>query len=207
VISEFQRWKLEADFQQLLLDYRVRYIAQVRDSEFDVPTLGPEVRMLARVLGSAIVDAPELRADLVNLLQQYQDEIAAGNAFSEESIAVEALLHHSHTEQPDQLVYVGQLADTSSKILKDRGSRGRLEPKSLGWILRNALGIIPKRNGKGFAIRVSEEVRRRIHQLAHEFQISTTDEMASTCSYCEHIATSDGDGKFETGLKKTESAA
>jgi hypothetical protein len=204
VISELAQRQLAADFQPLLVDYRIRHIRQVRDSEFDVPTLGSELRMLARVLGSAIVDAPELRADLVNLLQQYQEEIAAGNAFNEESSAVEALLSHSHSNEPDQLVYVGQLADTSNRLLKDRGSREKVEPKALGWTIRSSLGLSPKRNAKCFAIKLTEDVRHRIHQLAREHQVSVTDETVAKCSYCTEIFGADcADGKPKFGTTST----
>jgi len=208
VISEFAQRKLAGDFQPLLLDYRIRHVAQVRDSDFDIPALDSDLRILARVLGSAILDEPELRSDLVSLLQEYQDEIHAGDAFDAESVVVEALLSHSHSEQPDQLLYVGQLADISNRILKDRGSREKLEPKALGWILRNSLGFAPKRNGKGFAIRLTEDVRRKIHQIAREFQVPTMNETATLCTQCAEILTSDGEeGKLEFGTKTTNISA
>jgi hypothetical protein len=123
-----------------------------------------------------LVDGPELRADLVTLLQEYQEEIAAGNEFNVETVAVEALLSHSHGNEPNQLVYVGQLADTANRLLKDRGSPEKLEPKALGWTIRSSLGLLPKRNAKGFAIKLTEDVRHRIHQLAWEHQVSVTEE-------------------------------
>jgi hypothetical protein len=200
VISEFAQRKLAADFQPLLLDYRIGHVAEVRDSDFDIPTLDSELRILTRVLGSAIVDATELRTGLVSLLQEYQDEIRAEDAFNGESIVVEALLSHSHSEPSDQLVYVGQLADTSNRILKDRGLREKLEPKALGWILRNSLGFTPKRNGQGFAIRLTEDVRRRIHQLSREFQVPAMNETPTVCSQCTEMLTSEGEeGKLGLG--------
>jgi hypothetical protein len=202
VISELTQRRLAADLQPLLVDYRIRHIGQVRDSDFDVPALGSEVRMLARVLGSAIVEAPELRADLVSLLQQYQEEIGPGNTFNEESIAVQALLGHSHSEETDQLLYIGQLADTSNRLLKERGSREELEPKALGWIIRNELGFSPKRHAKGFAIKLTVDARRRIHQLARDFQVLVPDETPANCTHCADILASDGaEGKFELGVK------
>jgi hypothetical protein len=202
VLSDLAQQNLAADFQPLLLDYRMRHVAEVRDSAFDAPALAAELRILARVLGSAIVDGPELRADLVNLLQQYQEEIAAGNAFNEESIAVEALLSHSHSNEPNQLVYVGQLTDTSNRLLKERGSREKLEPKALGWTIRSSLGLFPKRNAKGFAIKLTEDVRHRIHQLARDFQVLPPDEAQGNCTHCADILASGGkEGKLEHGAK------
>jgi hypothetical protein len=192
VISDCEQRNLAGDLQARLADYRIMHASQVRDSDFDVPALGSELRMLARVLGSAIIDAPDLRRDLVNLLRQYQEEIAAGNAFNVESIAVEALLSHSHSDEPKQVVYVGQLADTSNRLLKERGSRQRLEPKALGWTIRSSLGLCPTRNAKGFAIKLTEDVRRRIHQLACDFQVLARDEALSDCACCADILASKG---------------
>ena len=205
VISDLAQRNLAADFQPRLVDYRIRYIGQVRDSEFDVPALGSGLRMLARVLGSAIVGAPELRANLVTILQDYQEEIRAGDSINEQYVVIEALLDQCHSDQRNQLLYVGQLADISNRILKDRGSPETLEPKALGWILRKLLGFTPKRNGKGFAIRLTEEVCRRIHQLAWESQVSVTDETIATCSNCTEVFSFDGEeGTSELGSQTTD---
>ncbi len=185
VINDLALRQLAADFQPLLLDYRMRCAAKVRDADFEVPGLRSELRILGRVLGSAIVDAPELQGNLVTILQDYQEEIRVEDLLEEQCIVVEALLSHSHCEPSDHLVYVGQLADTSNGILKDRGSREKLEPKALGCILRK-LGFTPKRNAKGFAIRINEDGRHRIHQLAREFQVSATNE-GEGCSHCRDI--------------------
>ena len=88
--------------------------------------------------------------------------------------------------------------------MKDQGSREKFEPKALGWILRNSLGFAPKRNGKGFAIRLTEDVRRKIHQLAREFQVSVVNEAAAGCSQCAEILACDGEeGTLELGTKTT----
>jgi hypothetical protein len=187
VISDLAVQKLAGDFQPLLLDYRMRNAAQVRDSNFDIPALPSELRLLVRVLGSAIVDAPELQADLAKLLQAYKDDIRLGDAYNEQHIVIEALLNHGHSEQADQLLYVGQLTDTANNILKDRGSREKLSPKALGWMLRSLLGFTPRRNGKGFAIKLTGEVLLRIHRLAREFQVLATNETARACSQCAEI--------------------
>jgi hypothetical protein len=202
-ISDLAQRKLAANFQPLLVDYKIRHVVRARDSDFDVPALRSEFRILARVLGSAIVDAPNLRADLINVLQEYQKEMHAGDSIDQQSIAIEAMLDYSHDEQTDQLVYVGQLAHTSTAILKARGSAEMFEPKALGWILRNSLGFAPKRDGKGFAIRLTEDVRRRIHQLAREFQVSAVNEAVPGCSQCAEMLTCDGEeGKVNSEPKQ-----
>jgi hypothetical protein len=199
VVSDVALRELAEEFQPALLDYRMRHVAQARDCTFDLPGLPSELRLFGRALGAAILDAPELRAELVELLHEYRDENAA-DTFNQESIVVEALLSHSHNEQFDQLVYVGQLADISNTLLKDRGSREKLEPKAVGWILRNSLGFTPKRNGKGFGIKMTEGVRRTIHQLARQFQALAVDEVVAGCSQCRETLASDGnEAKIEQG--------
>jgi hypothetical protein len=207
VLSDLAQRNLAAAFQPMLLDYRVKHASQVRDSNYDVPDLHSELRVVARLLGSAILDAPELRVGLVSLLQEYGDEIRAGEAFNGESIVVEALLSHCHSDEPDQLLFVGQLAGISNSILRKRGSREKLEPKALGCILRNSLGLAPKRNGKGFAIRLTDDVRRRIHHLARDFQVLANDEVGAGCSQCEEMFVFGGEKeKLEQGTEQIEAS-
>lgn len=119
-----------------------------------------------------------------------------------------ALLSHLHSNEPDELVYVGQLADTSNRLLEDRGSRERLEAKALGSIIRTSLGLSPKRNAKGFAIKLTEDVRRRIHQLARDFQVLSRDEALGNCTHCADILASGGaEGKLEHGAKTQDISA
>jgi hypothetical protein len=206
VVSDLEQRSLADDLQARLADYRMRYAGQVRGSDFDVPGLRSDIRMLARILGSAIVDAPQLRADLVRLLREDQDQIAVGNAFDGEAITIEALFSHSHSGQSDQIVHVGQLAETANRILRDRGSHEKLEPKALGWVIRNSLGLSPKRNSKGFGIKLTEDVRRRIHHLALDVQILAADEAKDGCGLCAELFV-DGESKLESGVEKKESAA
>jgi hypothetical protein len=181
MIGEHERRKITEDFQSRLVVHRIKHGAQVLKSEFDVPALRPEVRMLARVLGSAIAEVPALRDNLSTLLKEYEDDIDLGAPSSERCI-VEALLNLSHAKQEDKLVYVGELASSANRILKERGFHEKLEPKGVGWTLRYSLNFTPKRSGKGFEIRMTESVCRRIHDLALELQV--WNEGVAGCSYC-----------------------
>lgn len=183
VLTDIQQRGLTAECQPRLVDYRIKHSRQVRDSEFDIPSLASEFRILARVLGSGIADEPELRKQLVTLLQEYQDETHVGAA-SPEAFVIEALLNLSHSKQADQLLYVGELAACTNRVLKSSGGSEILGPKAVGWILRNVLNLSPRRNARGFAMRLTEPVQHRIHQLAIEFQVWT---MASGCNYCNGI--------------------
>lgn len=206
VITDLEQQSLADDIQNRFADYRIRSASHVRGSHFDVPALGPDLRMLARILGSSIVDAPELQADLVSLMQEYQERSVAGNVFDEETITVEALLAHSHSQQPDQTVYVGQVTETANRLLRDRGSNEKLEARALGLIIRHSLFLSPKRrNSKGFGIRFTEDVCRRIQQLAREYNVPAPDENVPTCALCAELLTSNGEEG--AGTKNEETAA
>ena len=185
VISDLALRNLAAGFQPLLLDCRIGHVAEVSASGFEVPGLRSELSILGRVLGSAIVDAPELQADLAKALQD--DDSRMEDSFNEDSVVVQAMLERRHGGQPDQLLYVGQLAESSNRILKVRGLRERFEPKTVGWTLRKSPGFTPKRNGQGFGIRMTEAVRCKIHQLACALQILTATEANAGCSECERL--------------------
>ena len=77
--------------QPQLLAYRSRNIAKVRESQFDLLAFASPIRVLARVLGACIVDAPELQAGLVPLLEEHHEKIRAECWVDLRCVAIEAL--------------------------------------------------------------------------------------------------------------------
>jgi hypothetical protein len=62
--------------QGQLEQYRERNLAKVPRLEFNAPGLSSEIHAIANALGSCIVDAPELQAELVSLLMPLAQQIA-----------------------------------------------------------------------------------------------------------------------------------
>ena len=93
VINRATLENIAADFQPRLLDYRLKNVAQVREADFDAPTLPTPLRMLARALGSCIVDKPELQVEIVRLLESQGEVLRASRLLDPNCVAIEALLH------------------------------------------------------------------------------------------------------------------
>ncbi len=177
--------EIATKLQSQLVAYRCRNVAKVRESQFDLPGFASVTRILARVLGGCIVDAPELQAGLVPLLEEQEQEIRAARWVDLRCVVIEALLYHCHHSQKES-VHVGEIAFVVNTILKGRGETVQLEAKEVGGIVRS-LGLSPKRDTKGWAIRLTDEVRRRIHRLARDFDVSAVREGVAMCPHCSEI--------------------
>jgi hypothetical protein len=178
--------EIAEELQPKLLAYRRRNIAKVRESQFDLPEFSSGIRILGRVLGAPIVDAPKLQTGFVPLLREYHEEIMAAHWFDFRCVAIEAALFHCHNGQ-EETIYVGKIACTANAILKGRGETAQLGDKEIGTILRRSLGLFPKRDKKGFAIRLTDRIRRHIHQLAGKFDVATAQAGVAKCLYCAEI--------------------
>lgn len=185
VLDADDKQQMAVEFQPRMQAYRERNLVQVRGSRFDVPEFTSAIRILSRTLGAPIVDAPELQAGLRSLLWPYQENAQASNWSDVACVVIEASLYYCHQEQAKKF-RVGEVARSASAILKGRGERTELEPKAIGAILRR-LGLRPKRDSKGFAIRLDDKIRRHIHQLAYKFDVATSQDGAILCPYCTEI--------------------
>src|ERR1019366_7714289 len=67
-LNESAEDQIAAEFQPLLLEYRLRTPRAVSQYTFDVPEFTPGLRDLARSLGAAIVDDAELWGRMASLL-------------------------------------------------------------------------------------------------------------------------------------------
>jgi hypothetical protein len=126
---------IKNQFQPMLLMYRTRNITRVRNSEFDLPEFASGMRILARVLGAPIVDAPDLQAGLRALLQGQQKKIRAQQWLDKRCVVIEAVLALCHSGREGR-VYVGDIAAIATKILEGRGESEPLKSKAVGAMLR-----------------------------------------------------------------------
>jgi hypothetical protein len=174
------------EFQAKFFAYRCRHILDVRDSQFDLPEFTSGTRILARLLGAPIVDAPALRAGLIRLLQEHEEKRQALRWTDLRCVVIEALLHHCHKE-PGARMHVGEITETATRILKGRGDETEREPREIGPILKS-FGLHKKRDRDGFAILLDPTVCRHVHQLAYGYDVSAMrkDERGH-CTYCNSM--------------------
>jgi hypothetical protein len=182
VLEANEKEELIAEFRPKMQAYREGNFVRVRDSRFDLPELNSDIRILARLLGAPIVSAPELQAALGPLLREYQEAMREGVWCDPKCVVIEAALFYAHKAQIER-VRVKEIADAANAMLKGRGESLQLEAKAIGAILRK-LGLLPKRDAKGFYVQLENGARRHIHQLASRFAVATVQQNVMSCACC-----------------------
>lgn len=193
MLNDTKRQAIAAKFQSRLLDYRLANAAKVLDADFDVPGLSRNLRIVAQTLGACIVDAPELQTRIAPLLEGQQELVSSQRWINPQCVALEALLAHCHRDQGPIRVGVGEIAATANSIFADRSETTKLEAKTMGNLLRE-LQFNPKRDAGGYALRLTEDLRRQIHIRARDYQI-VEDQRDANCSFCAEIAGGGAPGK------------
>jgi hypothetical protein len=181
VLDDAEKHALAAEFQPRFLAFRERHLDEVRASKFDLPGFTSGIRILSRILGAPLVDAPELQDGLKSLLRRYQEGAQARNWSDNRCVVIEALLCLCHQGQAK--LYVGEIARVANATLRGRGESSEMKAREIGATLRR-LGLSAKRDNRGFAIRVDDLTLRHIHDLARRFDVATVQEGAKLCSLC-----------------------
>jgi hypothetical protein len=171
--------------QPQLQTYRCRNISKVRESRIDFPEFESPLRILGRILGAAIIDAPALQADLEPVLRGLEEGARAERWHDLRCVTIESLLSLAHFGGNEK-VHIGQITLTAGAILKGRGETASFEPEIIGAIVRQ-LGFKPKRDNKGNAIHLSDQVRRRIHELARDYDVAAVQQGVAVCPLCLEI--------------------
>ena len=175
--------EITAVFQPKLLDYRHKHVVRVRDAEFDAPTLPAPLRMLAKALGSCIVGAPELQADMVQFLEGRAEEMGANRLLDPDFVTIEAIFALCHADNGPIRVGVSEIATKAAGISADRGVSTDFESKAVGGFIRRH-GFRPKRDSKGFAIHLTPNVRRLIPRPGRDNGIVDSEQDAPGCPDC-----------------------
>jgi hypothetical protein len=155
---------MKQSLQNQLLGYRLRSLPEVVKSDFSVSGLSSEVNGIATALARCIVDAPDLRVQLVSLLTPYSEHQLAERRDSLGLLAVGAALSLNH-QGKDQIL-VGEIAAEVNRRLTDRGERIQCSPEKVGHRLKKA-GLLSRRlgaAGNGFVLDHATQVL--IHEVA-----------------------------------------
>jgi hypothetical protein len=175
--------QIAAEFQPMLLDYRVRNSAKVLGSDFDARTVPTRFRTMAQALASCIVDDPELQAGIVRLLERQSAAMRPSRLLDLSCVVLEALLARCHGEIGPVRVGVRELASTANTLLADHGETTVLESKRTGGYLRQ-LGFCPERDSKGYSVHLTADVRRLTHTLARDRQFLNLEHVSPACPDC-----------------------
>ena len=152
------------DFQNQLLSYRIRGLPRVHTSTFRASGLSSEITSIANSVGRCIVDAPELQADLIELLTPFSDYQHAERIDELGALAIVAALALCH--QGKEEVLVGEITAEVNRILKERGDRLRHSPEKVGRGLRKA-GLLTRRLGAaGNGLVLDRATKALLHDVA-----------------------------------------
>lgn len=187
-LTEQSEHEIAAEFQALLLSYRLRNRLAVSQSTFDVPEFTPGLRDLARSLGAAIVDDPELAGRVASLLApQDADARARRTVLPEVAILTVglALVHEAELKQ----MLVKDLAGLVNAALRAEGEIIEYSPEEVGWRLPR-LGIYTRRIAGGRGIRFDREFSRSVHDLARKYEVEMRPG-SRTCPDCAEVVDSE----------------
>lgn len=172
-------------FQNQLYWYRALNLRTVSKSDFNASGLPPEANAIANALGSCIVDAPELQAELVSLLMPQARQQIADHFDDLGALAVGAALSLCHKGK--EKVLVGEIATEVNRVLLERGERLKYSPETVGHSLKKA-GLLSRRlsgAGNGYVFDHATEVR--LHEIAAGYGCVglTDDKMTLKCPLCK----------------------
>ena len=162
--------RITHEFQAKLLNFRCTNLSGACKLQFDSSKFAFPVRPLALAIAVATPDDAELRAEVVELLREKDDEILAERWTALRSIAIEALLVADH-DTPGGVVYVSELAAIAQEILQRRGSDSAIDLGAFGKQLKLLGFRTEPRDAKGVRIRMSDDVCCRAQQLARDFAV------------------------------------
>ena len=188
LLSDFELNRLSAEFQPLLLAYRIANWLRVLESEFDVPEFTFPSRAIASALGDCVGGDRDLQTRYVSLMRWQDDAARAARSVSPESCLTEVLLRIVHLDptiesfQPECL-YVQDVAKSLNTLLRQRGVLEQYSPPEVGWMLKDL--CIPKvpRDNAGVKIALGKETSSRVHALARRFDVPLT-EARGECPEC-----------------------
>ncbi len=160
---------LEKEFQNRLLAYRLTVGDRVEASDFEVPSFGSEMRLVARALGACIVDDPDLQRKIVDVLKAQDTENRMAHSSDLRCVVVEAVLFHKRERKKDKFL-VGEITKTVNDLLKCRNEPRIVVERAVGEQLKR-LGFRKRRNGAGIYISMDPETRELAERLARQYHV------------------------------------
>jgi hypothetical protein len=151
-----------------ILGYRDRNLAKVRSLEFNPHDLSPEAHAMANALGSCLIDAPQLQAELAGLFRPQDRQPIADRSDSVEALIAGSALTFCH--QGKQQVFVKEIATEVNRLLKARGETTQFSPAKVGHRLKK-VGLLTRRlseAGNGFILDKATIIH--IHEVAAAYR-------------------------------------
>lgn len=183
--------RIADDFQARLLMFRLKHYREFRPEPADLSRFSPRMRDMACALLLPLRDIKEALAPLYDALEEQLRQAVIEKAAEPEALVIMALFSYCH--QPEtSTVLVGQVASLVNAERKRIGEEADLKPRAVGSILKS-LGLTTDKLGSfGRGLRLTDTVKRRIHQLLQSYNLGTNDSRTSGCVLCEEMMRTDG---------------
>ena len=188
-LSDDELTLVSDEYQQVLLTYRLSTCKRARKSQFDVPEFTFPTRATAAALGACLDGNSGLTARLIALLR-WQDNAVRGERYINPHFSiVEVLLGLVHRAAGGKdghatSVSVQELASLLNALVRSRGGNQEYSAEEVGWILKRL--CIPKaRSATGMQVVLGNEISRRVHSLACDYDVSIIKDRALKCSMCQ----------------------
>jgi hypothetical protein len=160
--------RIASEFQAKLLDFRRAKLSAACALKFDASEFDPALRDVARSLAASTPDAPDLRAEVFNLLREQNTEICLGRWIDPNVIAAEAVLVGCDGSLGGSM-YISELSKIAEATLTGRGEKAvTIDVGTFGKRLRSLGFVAEARDAKGVKLRLTDEVRNQALSLARD---------------------------------------
>ncbi len=179
--------QITEEFQGKLLNFRRVNLAAAGKLRFSTSKFPSPLRDLAWSLAAATPDEPQSQQDIFELLQQMETQVRSEKWVDLNAIAVESLLVVcKENESPETFARVSELAKIAHEMLKRRGGEAMLDLGQFGKRLKS-LGFTSDRDAEGKKLRLSDEVRDRVQQLARNLGLADSGNGAPGGKACRSV--------------------
>jgi hypothetical protein len=186
VLDDRELIRIANDFQPRLLSHRFANYGKVQASQFDNSICDYALREAINSLAACTAENPDLQAEIVDLVAEQAAEVRQARWTDAPVVLIESLLMACHTPS-DPAPYLGKIADIMITMFSARGVERSIKPNQVGTMIRR-LGLTPEpRDSQGVKLRLTEDVRRQIHQLARNFAVPSLDNRVPGCPHCAEL--------------------
>jgi len=153
------------------------------------------LRDSARALAAPMLGDEELQKRLAGALDSQVHSVRFERFAEPEYVVMLALFNVCHLAL--YYVFVRNVADETNNILRQSGEARCYSPKMVGQILNKSLGFSTRRQGDGYRIALTLDVRKKIHSQAKAMGLNRSDSFPSIniecrvvdkrCSHCSEF--------------------
>jgi hypothetical protein len=186
VLDDGELNRIANEFQPRLLAYRFGNYGKAHASQIDCAIGEYAIREAINGLAACTPECPDLQAEVVGIAAQEAAEVRQARWTEPQVVLIESLLMECHTET-DSAPYCGKIADAMSTISSARGVERIFKPNQAGSLIRR-LGFTPEqRDRQGIRLRLTEGVRRKVHQLSRDFAVPSIEIRIPGCPHCADL--------------------